>query len=178
MHSFEVHSALGRCRFTPSKSPTPVAVSTRHLPLPEDSDLPLQDLVRKQNEQLSQLKDQYLRLHEQLKEEQKESSAKLLNLQREFRAEQKQVEELEDEIAALIRMGQNRTGERSGSMQAVEQIWQLMQEYREAVQPTAARGRKEEEPELQRVTSPRMRAESPRTVGRMPDGTGRRGSRF
>jgi predicted nucleic acid-binding Zn-ribbon protein len=119
-----------------------------------------------------------LRLHEQLKEEQKESSAKLLDLQREVRAEQKQVEELEDEIAGMSRMGQNRTGKRSGSMQAVEQIWQLMQEYRDAVHPSATRGRKEEEPELQRVVSPRMREESPRNGGRMTEGMGRRGLRF
>jgi hypothetical protein len=171
--AFEVHSALGRCRFTPTKSPTPVALPARHLPTAGDSDsLAPQDLVRRQNEQLSQLKEQYLRLHEQFKEEQKDSSAKLLDLQRELRSEQKRVEEFEDEIGALARAGQSSSGSRS--IEAVEQIWRLMQEYRDAVHPGGARGRKEEEPQFQRAITPRLETESPRSAGGRTEGQSRR----
>jgi hypothetical protein len=130
--TFCVHSAIGRCRFTPTKSPTATAFSPR---IADDAEPAApQELVRRQNEQLAQLKEQYLRLRDQLQREQRESSEKLLELQREMRAEQKRVEELEDEIEAGTRTGGG-GGPGADAVETIEQIWQLMQTYRDAVRP-------------------------------------------
>jgi chromosome segregation ATPase len=127
-------------------------------------------LIRKQNDQLAQLKEQYVRLREQFKEEQRESSAKLLDLQREIRAEQKRVEELEDEIRSISTTGESSGGRCSGSMEAVEQIWQLMQEYHDSVHPGVGRAGKQEKSEFKRTVSPRMGGTSPRVGRRFDDG--------
>jgi hypothetical protein len=177
MGSFAGHSALGRGRFTPSKPPTSLSISVRSTP--NDSEpLPPHELVRKQSEQLAQLKEQYLRLREQFREEQKESSAKLLDLQRELRAEQRRVEELEDEIGRLARTGDSGAGGRPGSVEAIEEIWQLMQAYRDAARPSAGAGAREEEPEFQRAGTPQMGDGSPRASGRRPEERPRRPYKF
>jgi hypothetical protein len=88
------------------------------------------DLIRRQNEQLTDLKDQYLRLHEQYEQEQKQADLNLLSLQREIRAEQRAVMALEDEIESL-KATARRSGDGARSTGAIEEIWQLLQAYRE-----------------------------------------------
>jgi hypothetical protein len=162
MGAFAVDSALGRCRFTPSKSPTPLTV-----PAPLDTEpLSAHELVRKQNEQLAQLKEQYLQLREQFKAEQRESSEKLLELQREFRAEQKRVDELEDQLGARARTEESSECQSAGAMEAIEQIWQLMQGYRDAVHPSGGRERKTE---IQSGLPSGFAGTTPKAAGRRPD---------
>jgi DNA repair exonuclease SbcCD ATPase subunit len=86
------------------------------------------DLIRDQNNQLTELKDQYLRLQEQLRREQKEAALKLIELQREVRAEQHLVEQIEDEITAHKQTLRNR--HESPSIEIIEEIWQILQAYR------------------------------------------------
>jgi hypothetical protein len=70
-----------------------------------------------------------LRLREQLEQEQRGSTVKLRDLQRTIRAEQRRTAELEDEIATRIRI--QRENHPSGAVQAIEQIWQVMQSYQD-----------------------------------------------
>jgi chromosome segregation ATPase len=95
------------------------------------------DLIRDQNNQLTELKDQYLRLREQLQREQTEATAKLLELQRQVREEQRRAEEVEDEIVARKRMLRER--HESRSVEAIEEIWQVLQAYRHDAKPLTAK---------------------------------------
>jgi DNA gyrase/topoisomerase IV subunit A len=89
------------------------------------------DLVREQNNQITDLKDQYLRLREQLEQEQKEATAKLLDLHRELRSEQQQLAELEEECAGRKRRLSERRSVKS--KEAIEEIWQMLQFFRENI---------------------------------------------
>jgi seryl-tRNA synthetase len=89
--------------------------------------------VRRQTEQLSQQKEQYIRLRSQFQDEQRESAAKLLHLQRELRAEQKLIDKLEAAIADASASETTQSSDGTSAAAAIEQIWQLMQTYREAV---------------------------------------------
>jgi hypothetical protein len=176
MDPFVVHSALGRCRFTPSKSPTPLTIPARSAAVPLDAEpLPAHERVRKQNEQLAQLKEQYLQLREQFKAEQKESSAKLLELQREIRAEQKRVEELEDQLGSHARTEESTENQSAGAMEAIEHIWQLMQEYRDAVHPSKGR---EKKLEIQSAVPSAFGGTTPNVAGARPEQPPKRMPRF
>lgn len=126
--TFTVSNGIGRYQFSQVKAPAQ-APAARCDAVVEQS---AHDVVKQQNAQLAQLKDQYMKLHVQLHQEEKECSMKLLNLQRELRAEQKRVEELEAEIGNLTRC-QNDQGIGIGSSAVLERIWSVLQTYRERI---------------------------------------------
>ena len=127
--TFTVNSGIGRFQF---RQPTPLADSRGHVSPRDvrssDSGRSAHEAIKACNNQLAQMKEQYLKLRTQYQQEQKVCSMKLLNLQRQLRTEQKEYEEVEAEIHALTSQGVTAT--EAGSCAVVEQIWQIMQEYR------------------------------------------------
>lgn len=126
--TFTVNSGIGRFQF---RQPTPVASSQADAtPRDVDTRQSSQETIKAYNHQLAQLKEQYLKLRTQYQQEQKVCSMKLLNLQRQLRTEQKQYEEIEAEIQELAGQGVAGSVE-MGSAAIVEQIWQILQGYRD-----------------------------------------------
>jgi hypothetical protein len=127
--SFAVHSGIGKFQLGAAKS-------RLHVPRCEESvesqQIPPQELIKKQNEQLHHLKEQFLRLRSQYEQERNDCTPKLLDLQRQLRIEQKIVEDLEQKIAEVSQQYHQEVARgRNGCSAVVEQIWQLMQRYRE-----------------------------------------------
>lgn len=116
---FTTQSAFGNYRGTP-KSPTSMFLYSS-----------TSSQVKAQNDQLLQLKEQYLRLKAQYIQESKDSSAKIMSLERQLRTEQQELEKLEKELAQLRSKGG--ISQKSGSIGAVEKIWNIMNDYREQI---------------------------------------------
>jgi DNA repair exonuclease SbcCD ATPase subunit len=126
---------INRLPFNPSQSPhkSPSPIGTAAL-----------DLIRDQNNQLTDLKDQYLRLQDQFEREKKEAPAKLIQLQRELRAEERKLAEVEEEVSAKTQ----KEGRGIGSMEVIEKIWRILVKYREKVREV-----KEEKERRERIES-------------------------
>lgn len=88
--------------------------------------------------ELRRLKDQYVRARDRYQQEQHEHSMKYSRLQRELRKEQRRIEELSQRLTALQRASNEIISSKSANdplqaRNAVEQIWDLMQTYRDKI---------------------------------------------
>lgn len=121
--TFTLQSGIGSYKGTP-KSPTTVFTYTSSA-----------NQVKAQNEQLVQLKEQYLRLKAQYAQETKENNARIMSLERQLRNEQQILEQKEKELAQL--RSKSGISHKAGSIQAVEKIWDIMNNFREKIKKGA-----------------------------------------
>jgi predicted RNase H-like nuclease (RuvC/YqgF family) len=88
-----------------------------------------QEIIREQNTQLGQLKEQYLKLESQYHNEKKNSALEELSLQTALKNEQKKIEILEEELASL----EVSDSVSDDSVKVVEQIWSVMKKFHDQI---------------------------------------------
>ena len=77
------------------------------------------------------MKEQFLALKQQFKEEQMKDNEKIMILERQLRQEIKKTQELEDKLTEL--KNKNIGKNISGSARVVENIWNIMTSYRDQI---------------------------------------------
>ena len=87
------------------------------------------------NIELRKIKEQYIRTKERYQQEQQEYDLKYSRLQRELRIEQRRVEELEKKLIDLKKSSKEiiPRKEENDPCNVVEQMWNLMQKYRDTI---------------------------------------------
>lgn len=138
---FRVSSGLGKYQFTKSnKTPTPSnamrspsSKQSRQSGVYMKSD---QEIIKQNNNELMMLKENYTKLRDQYQSEKKSYANKLMNLQNDLNSEQKRVKSLQTQLDELshdhkIKAFYQTNGR---SIAVIENIWELMQTYRDAVQ--------------------------------------------
>ena len=135
--TFTVNSGIGRFQFKQPKCPTPLASSHVEAKGPAPGEKSIKEVMQEYNAHLAHLKEQYLKLRTQYQQEEKNGSMKLLNLERQLRSEQKLYEDVESQIAELTAQGLQCVD--MGSAAVVEQIWNLMQEYKNSLERPAVK---------------------------------------
>jgi predicted RNase H-like nuclease (RuvC/YqgF family) len=88
-----------------------------------------QEIIKEQNAQLGQLKEQYLKLESQYHNEKKNSALEELSLQTALKNELKRIEILEEELASL----ETSDSVSDDSVKVVEQIWTAMKKFHDQI---------------------------------------------
>ena len=92
---------------------------------------PSSSSIQERNKQLILMKEQFLALKQQYKEDQIKDNEKIMALERQLRAEMKKTEELERRLAEL--KSKSCCSKTKGSVRVVERIWDIMTTYREQI---------------------------------------------
>lgn len=149
---FKVSSGLGKYQFTKSSRPsTPsnamkssssksststssmASKPSRQSNVYVKSD---QDIIKQNNNELIMLKENYMKLRDQYQSEKQSYVNKLLNLQNDLNSEQKRVKSLQAQLDDLTHNNkiQDFYQTNGKSIAVIENIWNLMQSYHDAIQ--------------------------------------------
>ena len=136
--TFTVRSGIGK-----SRNVTPTSSNNFSSRTSSKASLSASAQVQERNKQLLHMKEQFLALKQQFKEEQMKDNERIMILERQLRQEIKKTQELEDKLAELksMNIGKNI----SGSARVVENIWNIMLSYRDQIRNGAIEKMKKDE---------------------------------
>ncbi|KAK8885392.1 hypothetical protein M9Y10_040840 [Tritrichomonas musculus] len=151
---FRVSSGLGRYQFTKSNKPSTPNSSMQMTPTsknsssnssslavktPRKSNVYVksdQEIIKQNNNELTLLKDNYMKLRDQYQKEKESYVNRLMSLEKELKSEQKRVMSLQNQLENLTNNNETQDFYQTNgkSIAVIENIWELMKSYREVLQ--------------------------------------------